>query len=91
MTIPAKTSRTPATRPARDMFIVARGHVALYHALDRACGGLGGMPVLFDQRRAERRQAVHVVSEERRRGDRRSFPRIEDDLRWRCVLLRPHD
>jgi hypothetical protein len=46
---------------------------------------------LADRRRAERRQAVHAVSEERRRGDRRSFPRIEDDLRWRCVLVRPHD
>lgn len=73
------------------MFIVARGHVALYHALDRAFGGPGGIPVLFDRRRAERRQAVQAVPAEQRRGERRSFPRIEDDLRWRCVLVRPLD
>jgi len=66
-------------------------HVALYQALDRAFGGLGAIPVRFDRRRAERRRAIQSVPEERRRGDRRSFPRIEDDLRWRCVLVRPHD
>jgi hypothetical protein len=91
MTIPSKPRGTHARRLARDMFIVARGHLALYHALDRAFGGPGGIPVRFDRRLAERRRAVQSVPEERRRGDRRSFPRIEDDLRWRCVLVRPYD
>ena len=91
MPIPATTSRTQIPRPARDLFIVARGHVALYHALDRTFGGHGGIRVLFDRRRTERRRTAQSVAEDRRRGDRRGFPHLEDTRRWRCVLVRPPD
>ena len=91
MPIPPKMGQTETPRPARDLFIVARGHVALYHALDRTFGGHGGILVLFDRRRTERRRTAQSVAEDRRRGDRRGFPRLEDTRRWRCVLVRPPD
>ena len=91
MPIPPKMGQTETPRPAWDLFIVARGHVALYHALDRAFGGPGGILVLFDRRRAERRRTVHAASEERRRAERRSFPCLGDPRRWSCVLVRPPD
>ena len=91
MTIPAKPRRTPGPRPARPMLIVGRTHVALYDSLNRAFGGLGGIPVLLDRRRGERRRAIQSVAAERRHGERRSLPRIEDDLRQRrYVLVDPH-
>ena len=79
------------------MLIVGRKHLALYDSLNRAFGGRGGIPVLLDRRQAARRGAVQSVPEERRHGDRRSFPRIEDELRQRRYVLvrqcyrRPHD
>jgi len=97
MTIPAKSRQTPAPQPARPLLIVARNQVALYQSLNRAFGGPGGIPVFFDRRQAKRRRAGRFVAEERRHGDRRSFPRIEDELRQRRYVLvrqcyrRPHD
>ena len=91
MPIPTKPRRTPASRRARPLVIVGRRHVALYDALNRAFGGRGGIPVLLDRRQAERRRAVQSVPEERRRGERRCFPRIDDRRPLpRDVLVHPH-
>ena len=91
MTIPAKRRRTQGPRPARPLLIVGRKHVALYESLNWAFGGLGGIPVLLDRRRGERRRGVQPVLGERRHTDRRSRPSIAHDLRFQqYVLVRPH-
>ena len=90
MALPTKKGGTPAARLLRGLLIVARDEEALYHSLKRAFGGRGGIAVLLDRRQADRRRTVQSVPGERRRTERRSVPRIEDDLRQRrYVVVRP--
>jgi hypothetical protein len=93
MAIRKRRGRTPVPRSTRGLLIVAREEVVLYHSLNRAFGGPGGITVLLDRRQADRRRTVQAVAQERRRRrDRRSLPRTEDDLgQRRYVLARPPD
>jgi hypothetical protein len=73
------------------LLIVARDRPELYHALQQNFGDSQEIAVLLDRRREDRRRRELAVPGDRRRMERRSTPRIEDDLRLReYVLVRPH-
>jgi len=91
MPIPPRVSTAP-TRPAvHGQLIVARDHVGLCQALQGSLAARGKFTVVVDRRRADRRQRVQPVLEERRRQERRSLPSLAEDLRlWPYVLVRPY-
>lgn len=75
----------------RGLIIVARDQPDLWQALTREFGHSQDIRVILDRRRGERRRTERVHAPDRRGADRRSMPRIEDDLRARqYVLARPH-
>lgn len=88
----------PGTRSAqrngnvvRGLIIVARNQLDLWQTLTREFGQSREIRVLLDRRQGERRKDNRVYEPDRRGGDRRSLPRIEDDVRARqYVLVRPH-
>jgi hypothetical protein len=81
---------SPARSPVRGLWIVARGQVSLYEALQYAYRESEKIAVFLDRREGERRQSARPVPAERRRNDRRSPPSSTDDLcRWEYVLVRP--
>jgi hypothetical protein len=55
----------------RYLFIVARGHPAVYADLQRQFAGNPDVEVLVDRRLAERREHQEPHEPERRRGERR--------------------
>ena len=82
----------PPTRTiVRGLIIVARDQPDLWRALTHEFGQNQEIRVLLDRRQGERRKANQAHAPDRRGADRRSLPRIEDDVRSRqYVLVRPH-
>lgn len=88
---PLKVKAAPRRPPEQSQLIVARDSLALCQALQEPFAVRGTFTVVVDRRRAERRNGVEPVLEERRRTDRRSRPSLAEDLRlWPYVLVRPH-
>jgi len=84
-------STAPPQTAMRGLLIVARDQRTLWLSLKDAFGDSEGLTVLLDRRQADRRRGGPSVTSERRRVERRSLPRIEDDLGVRkYVLVRPH-
>lgn len=78
-------------RVVRGLIIVSRDQPDLWQALAHEFGQSQEIRVLLDRRRGERRKDSLAHTPDRRGGDRRSLPRIEDDVRSRqYVLVRPH-
>jgi hypothetical protein len=74
----------------RSFIIVARDQQELWQALTREFKGIPEIQVLLDRRQGERRRVAQPVVQDRRGGQRRSLPHLEDDLRARqYVLVRP--
>ena len=92
--MPGTTSRShaPSTSTAiRGLIIVSRDQPALWQALRHEFGHSEDIRVILDRRKGERRQGDRVYTPDRRGIDRRSLPRIEDDVHSRqYVLVRPH-
>lgn len=81
----------PTERAVRSLIIVAQPQQELWQALTREFRHIHEVQVLLDRRNGERRRAVQPVAHDRRAQERRSLPRIEDDLRARrYILVRPH-
>lgn len=75
----------------RGLIIVSRDQPDLWQALSREFGQSQEIRVLLDRRQGERRKDNQTHTPDRRGADRRSLPRIEDDVRSRqYVLVRPH-
>jgi len=75
----------------RGLIIVSRDQPALWQALRHEFGNSEDIRVILDRRKGERRQGDRDHTPDRRGTDRRSLPRIEDDVRSRqYVLVRPH-
>jgi hypothetical protein len=84
-------STPPPHTAMRGLLIVARDELSLWQSLKEAFGGSEGVTVLRDRRQEDRRRGPQAVASDRRRMERRSVPRIEDDLSVRkYVLVRPH-
>ena len=88
--------RTVLNRPnagtiVRGLIIVSRDQPDLWQALTQEFGQSQEIRVLLDRRQGERRKDNQAHAPDRRGADRRSLPRIEDDVRSRqYVLVRPH-
>jgi hypothetical protein len=75
----------------RGLIIVSRDQPDLWQALTQEFGQSQEIRVLLDRRQGERRKDNQAHAPDRRGADRRSLPRIEDDVRSRqYVLVRPH-
>lgn len=84
-------TRPTAGRNVRGLIIVSRDQPDLWQALAREFGQSQEIRVLLDRRQGERRRDNQAHTPDRRGADRRSLPRIEDDVRSRqYVLVRPH-
>ena len=70
---PAHRSNAAPSRPA--LFVVSRDLPGRYNSLAYAFEGDRGVRVIFDRRRAERRQQTLTPLGERRQEDRRSADR----------------
>ena len=81
----------PKGNIVRGLIIVARDQPDLWNALMQEFGQYQEIRVLLDRRQGERRVRNQAYAPNRRGADRRSLPRIEDDVRSRqYVLVRPH-
>ncbi len=88
----APTARHEASPGPREpsLLIVARDQPDLFRALLQEFGGTPLLRVLRDGRWADRRRQALAVPVERRRRERRSPPRLEEDLHLRqFILARP--
>ncbi|MGH9895101.1 MAG: hypothetical protein ACREA0_24585 [bacterium] len=65
----------------RYLFIVSRGHLELYHSLRQRFSDDPKAEVILDRREGQRRAAATIPPSERRRGDRRSRPQVDTELR----------
>jgi hypothetical protein len=75
----------------RGLIIVARDQPDLWRTLMQEFGQSQEIRILLDRRQGERRKGNQFYEPDRRGVDRRSLPRIEDDVRSRqYVLVRPH-
>jgi hypothetical protein len=75
----------------RGLIIVARNQPDLWRTLTHEFGQSQEIRILLDRRQGERRKDNQSYVPDRRGIDRRSLPRIEDDVRSRqYVLVRPH-
>jgi|MudIll2142460700_1097286.scaffolds.fasta_scaffold1622780_1 hypothetical protein len=87
----------PTCPTEASLLIVARDQPELFRALQQELGGSPQLRVILDSRRANRRRQALPVPVDRRRRERRSPPRLEDDLCLRQYILvrpqarRPHD
>ncbi len=73
------------------LIIVAREQGALWRSLVHEFQNVAQVQILLDRRHGERRTPRGPVAYDRRARDRRSRPRLEDDLHARqYVLVRPH-
>ncbi len=68
---------------ARQLIVVSREDVALYHALRADWAGDPNVAVVLDRRRDQRRHETTAVAIERRREDRRQRVPLEMHLAWR--------
>ena len=81
----------PKRNIVRGLIIVARDQPDLWRTLMREFGQSQEIRVLLDRRQGERRKEDQSYVPDRRGVERRSLPRIEDDVRSRqYVLVRPH-
>ncbi|MBP1778961.1 MAG: hypothetical protein H6Q86_4972 [candidate division NC10 bacterium] len=81
----------PKSNIVRGLIIVARDQPDLWRTLMREFGQSQEIRVLLDRRQGERRKEDQSYVPDRRGVERRSLPRIEDDVRSRqYVLVRPH-
>jgi hypothetical protein len=81
----------PKRNIVRGLIIVARDQPDLWRTLTREFGQSQEIRVLLDRRQGERRKEDQSYVPDRRGVERRSLPRIEDDVRSRqYVLVRPH-
>lgn len=84
------TRPSPIENTVRSLIIVAQPQRDLHQALTDEFGGIAAIQILLDRRRGERRRAAQPVARDRRAHERRSLPRLEDDLRARrYILVRP--
>jgi hypothetical protein len=84
MDIPAKRRSTSPTRTAgQGLRIVVRDRVELYHTLHHEFGDIREVSIIHDRRTGARRREALAGTVSRRGTERRSLPRIEDDLRLR--------
>ena len=82
--------RAPTHRTVRSLIIVAREQWNLWRSLAQEFEHVDCVQILLDRRHGERRTPWGPVPYDRRARERRSLPRIEDDLRSRqYVLVRP--
>jgi hypothetical protein len=82
----------PTERRVLSLIIVAREQCDLWRSLADEFRDVGQIQILLDRRQGERRTPRDPVAYDRRTRDRRSRPRLEDDLRARqYVLVRPCD
>jgi len=81
----------PQGNMVRGMIIVARDQTDLWRTLMQEFAQSQEICILLDRRQGERRKGSQFYAPDRRGVDRRSLPRIEDDVRSRqYVLVRPH-
>jgi len=72
------------------LLIVARDQPELFRALEQEFEGSPQVLVILDERCADRRRQALAVPSDLRRRERRSPPRLEEDLRLRqYILVRP--
>jgi hypothetical protein len=84
-------SAQPGAATVRGLIIVSRDQPELWETLAREFGRSQEIRVILDRRYGERRKAEQSYAPDRRGSERRSMPRIEEDLRARqYVLARPH-
>src|SRR5207244_7733804 len=82
---PLHARRTPAAgqrNQTRYLVVVARAATELYTSLKRTFEDSDSIEVIRDRRFRERRQRNDAVGLDRRRGDRRSRPHVEGQVRW---------
>ena len=83
--------RVPSPKHVLSLIIVAREQQDLWRSLAGEFRDVQQVQVLLDRRRGERRTPRGPVAYDRRARERRSLPRLEDDLHARqYVLVRPH-
>jgi len=76
---------------ALSVIIVAREQQDLWRSLVHEFQDVAHIQILLDRRRGERRTPWGPVTYDRRGSERRSLPRLEDDLHARqYMLVRPH-
>ena len=79
-------------RGVLSLIIVAREQRDLWRALVHEFKDVEQIQILLDRRYGQRRTPRGPVAYDRRARERRSLPRLEDDLHARqYVLVRPHD
>ena len=82
--------KSPSGTAEPSLLIVARDQPELFRALQQAFGGSPQLRIILDRRRANRRRQALAVPVDRRQRERRSPPRIEEDLHLRqYILVRP--
>lgn len=87
---PSVLSAGAKRQEVRSLIIVAREQRELWEALTQEFKSIEEIQVLIDRRYGERRKMFQPVSQDRRARERRTLPRLEDDLRARqYVLVRP--
>ncbi len=75
----------------RGLIIVSRDRPDLWQTLTQEFGQDNEFEIILDRRKGERRSGERLSLDDQVTTDRRSFPRIEDDVRLRqYVLVRPH-
>jgi len=81
----------PMEQTARYLFLVSGDQPDLYEHLRREFSTDEEVEVLRDRRVAGRRRRVQAYQPERRRGDRRSQPGVDNELRsLGFVIVRTH-
>lgn len=92
-----RDGRAPTDPRVLSLIIVAREQCDLWRSLADEFRDVGQIQILLDRRHGERRTPWGPVAYDRRTRDRRSRPRLEDDLHARQYVLvrpcyrRPHD
>ncbi len=92
-----KASLSPAGPAVQSLLIVARDQPELFRVLLQEFQDNPQVFVLLDERSTDRRRETLAVSADRRRQERRSPPRVEENLQRRHYLVvrqtarGPHD
>jgi hypothetical protein len=100
LTRPSRLARAPARPRAeapappatRLLAIVGAGERGLCEWLRQAFASQPHVTVIYDRRQGERRRAASPPATDRRRGDRRARPDVDDQLRatgWTIVAVPP--
>jgi hypothetical protein len=79
-------SASPAGRPIRHLLIISRYHPGLYDYVRARFASEDNVEVVLDRRRGRDRRSVAAdVHAERRAGDRRVRPHVDDALRMESM------